>query len=196
MGWIGCVCCEIFWHDFVVRTWELIAKVWPALHQSSCSNETVRNAPKHEFGVQWGGSGAFVAKNSDATSLYERVHSLDKFVLFCTNFHVVRKWSETPQNMSLGSNRVDRVRLLWKIPTRLRGTNLCINGTSSTRFALKFMQKQTVWDTPKYEFGVQWDRSGAFVAKKFRRDFVARTCALTAPSQPILHWCLCSNVQS
>ena len=28
----------------------------------------VQNAPKHQFRVKWGGSGAFVAKNSDATS--------------------------------------------------------------------------------------------------------------------------------
>ena len=34
----------------------------------------VRNAPKHEFRVQWGGSGAFVAKNSDATSWQELLH--------------------------------------------------------------------------------------------------------------------------
>ena len=32
-----------------------------------------QNTPKHQFRVQWGGSGAFVAKNSDATS--------------CTNFY-------------------------------------------------------------------------------------------------------------
>ena len=30
--------------------------------------QIVRNTPKHQFRVQWGGSGAFVAKNSDATS--------------------------------------------------------------------------------------------------------------------------------
>ena len=29
--------------------------------------QIVRNAPKCQFRVQWGGSGAFVAKNSDAT---------------------------------------------------------------------------------------------------------------------------------
>jgi hypothetical protein len=46
-----------------------MARVWPILHQLSCSNETVRNAPKHEFWVQWSGSGAFVVKNSDATLL-------------------------------------------------------------------------------------------------------------------------------
>jgi hypothetical protein len=41
------------------------------LHQLSCCNETVRNAPKHEFCVQWSGSGAFVAINYDATSFSE-----------------------------------------------------------------------------------------------------------------------------
>ena len=30
--------------------------------------QIVRNTLKHQFRVQWGGSGAFVAKNSDATS--------------------------------------------------------------------------------------------------------------------------------
>ena len=33
------------------------------------------------------------------------------------------KHYEPDQNMGLGSNGVDRVRSLWKIPTRLRGTN-------------------------------------------------------------------------
>ena len=34
----------------------------------------VRNAPKCQFSVQWGGLGAFVAKNSDATSWHELLH--------------------------------------------------------------------------------------------------------------------------
>ena len=38
-----------------------------------CS-QMVRNATKHEFRVQWGGSGAFVVKNSDATSSHEILH--------------------------------------------------------------------------------------------------------------------------
>ena len=33
--------------------------------------QTVQNEAKHEFRVKWGGSGAFVAKNSDATSWHE-----------------------------------------------------------------------------------------------------------------------------
>jgi hypothetical protein len=43
------------------------------LHQLSCPNETVRNALKHVFYVEWCGSGAFVAKNSDATLYSELV---------------------------------------------------------------------------------------------------------------------------
>jgi hypothetical protein len=39
-----------------------MALVRPVFHRLSCSNETVQNAPKHEFWVQWSGSGAFVAK--------------------------------------------------------------------------------------------------------------------------------------
>ena len=54
----------------------LIALVQPILHRVSCSNktnptctQTVRNEPILEFRVQWGGSGAFVEKNSDAFRL-------------------------------------------------------------------------------------------------------------------------------
>ena len=71
--------------------------------------------------------------------------------------------------MSLGSNGVDRVRSLRKIPTRLRGTNFW---TSSEHFALSFVGQlngpkytQTVRIAPKHEFRVQWGGSGAFVAK-------------------------------
>ena len=37
-------------------------------------NQTLRDAHKHEFRVQWGGSGSFVVKNSDAISWKELVH--------------------------------------------------------------------------------------------------------------------------
>ena len=32
------------------------------------------NAPKHEVTVQWGGSGALIAKNYDVTSWHELLH--------------------------------------------------------------------------------------------------------------------------
>jgi len=70
------------------------------------------------------------------------------------------KHYERHQNMSLGSNGVDQVRSLRKITTWLRGTNLCINCTSSPRFALSFMQlrndpkcTQTLWNTQKMSLG-------------------------------------------
>jgi hypothetical protein len=50
-----------------------MAPLWPGLHRLSGSNETVRNAPKHKFWVQWSGSGAFVAKNFEPTSFSEHV---------------------------------------------------------------------------------------------------------------------------
>jgi hypothetical protein len=50
-----------------------MAHVRPVLKKLSWSNETVRNAPKHEFWVEWIGSRAFVAKNSNATSFSELV---------------------------------------------------------------------------------------------------------------------------
>ena len=79
------------------------------------------------------------------------------------------KLYETHQNISLWSNRVDRVCSLRKIPTRLRGTNFC---TPSARFAPSFVRQpnglectQIVQNTPKRQFRVQWGGSGAFVAK-------------------------------
>ena len=52
----------------------------------------------------------------------------------------------THQNMSLGSNGVDRVRWLQKIPTRLRGMNFC---TSSARFAPSFVTQPNGRNAPK-----------------------------------------------
>ena len=80
------------------------------------------------------------------------------------------KWYEMHQNVSLSSNGLDRVHLLRKIPTRLRGTNFC---TSSARFAPSFVRQpngpectQIVQNAQKPQFRVQWVGSGAFVAKK------------------------------
>ena len=82
------------------------------------------------------------------------------------------KYYKTHQNISFGSNGVDWVRSLRKNMTWLRGTNFCINCTSSPRFAPSFLQlrngpkcTQTLWNTPKHESTVQWGGSGVFVAK-------------------------------
>ena len=98
------------------------------LDQVSCSSETVskctrteRNAPKHEFRVQWCGSGAFVVKKflQDIVAwtfaliapVWRILHQVS-----CSSETVPNapKWKETHQNMSLRSNGVDREHLLWK----------------------------------------------------------------------------------
>ena len=124
MGWIGCIRCEKFRFDFKAKTFALIAPIQPVLHQASCSNETIQNAPKHY---------------------------------------------ETQKYLSLGSNGVGQVRSLRKIQKRLHGTNLCINCTSSTRFATVSCSNETLPNAPKhYEMhtnmslgsnGVDWVRS-------------------------------------
>ena len=50
--------------------------------------QIVRNARKHQFRVQWGGSGAFVAKNSDATQGHKLLH---QFGPFSIEFHNATK---------------------------------------------------------------------------------------------------------
>ena len=94
MGWIGCVSCEKFRCDFMVRTCAWIVPVQPILHRVSCSNKILPNTHKHY---------------------------------------------ETHTNTSLGSNGVDWVRSLRKIPMRLHATNLCINSTISAHFASSFV---------------------------------------------------------
>ena len=92
--------------------------------------QIVGNTSKHEFRVQWGGSGAFVVKNSDATSFCSEIGN--KMVPNAP------KWYKTHQNMSLGSNGVDQLRSSRKTPTRLRGPNFY---TSSERFAPSFVKE-------------------------------------------------------
>ena len=127
MGWIGCIHCETFGHNFVARTFALIAPFQLILHRVSCSNKMVPNAPKHY---------------------------------------------ETHQNMSLGSDGVDRVDLLQKILTQFCGLNFCIKFNSSARFEPSIVKQrngpkciQTLCNPPKHEFRVQWGGLGAFVAK-------------------------------
>jgi hypothetical protein len=51
--------------------------------------------------------------------------------------------------MSSGSNGVDQVRSLQKMPMQLRLAILGVNGASSASFVLTFMQKQNVPKHPK-----------------------------------------------
>ena len=75
--------------------------------------------------------------------------------MFCTKFREVAKLfqnalerKETHQNMSLGSNFVDRERSLRKIQARNRGMKFCINCTSLARFVV-LCSSETVQNAPK-----------------------------------------------
>ena len=47
MGWIGCAHYEKFRHDFMARTFALIAPVQPVLHRLYNRNITIPNWPEH-----------------------------------------------------------------------------------------------------------------------------------------------------
>src|SRR6185503_3178788 len=59
--------------------------------------QIVRNTLKHQFMVQWSGSGAFLAKNSDTTLWHELLHL---FGPFCTEFRKATKRSSMLPNRS------------------------------------------------------------------------------------------------
>jgi hypothetical protein len=54
------------------------------------------------------------------------------------------KWFKMPQNMSFGSNGVDQVRSLQKMPTQLHLANLGVNSASSARFVSLLCSYETV----------------------------------------------------
>ena len=147
MGWIGCVRCEKFQCDLVAQTCPLIAPVQPILHRVPCSNETLRNAPKHYEMLQ---NMILVPMGWIECVLCEknpmRLYGTNLCINCTSSTRFAPSWqmhpntTKTHQNMSLGSNGVDRVRLLPKIPMRVRGTYFCINGTSSAYFVPSFMQ--------------------------------------------------------
>ena len=152
--WISYDLCKKFRWDFVARTFALIAPVQPVLQLASCSNETIQNASKHYETHQ---------NMSLGPNGVDQVHSLRKILMrprgtnFCTNCtssirfapSFVQQWKlskmhpntkKAHQNMSLGSNKMDRVHSLQQIPMRLRGMNFCINCTNSACFAPSFVQ--------------------------------------------------------
>ena len=152
MGWTGCVCCEKFRCDFMAQTCALNAPVQPILHRILCSNETLPNAPnttKCSKTWVWGPMGwigcvrcekfrcDFMAQTCALIALVQPVLRQ----VSCSNgtWTNTPKHYETHKNMSLGSNGMDRVRSLRKIPMRLHATNMCINSTISNHFASSFV---------------------------------------------------------
>ena len=153
MGWTRCFGCEKLQRDFVAQTFALIALVQYVLQQVSCIYETIPNAPKYyetDQNISLGSNGVDCVRSLWKIPMWLRGTNFcincSSWPRFAPSFMQLRndpKWPkhyETHQNISLGCNGVDQVHWLWKITTRLRGTNFCINCTSSVCFATSFMQ--------------------------------------------------------
>jgi hypothetical protein len=220
MGWIRCARCEKFQRGLVARTCALIVPVQPVLPRLLYSNKMVMSLGSN--GVNWVRSLRKILMRLRCTNLC----IMAPVWPVCTDVHAVTKWSKTLQNMSLGSNGVDRVRVLPKIPMWLRAVakrfetpqNMSFGSNRVDRVRLlrklqhDFMARicaliALVWpvlyqsscsnitfrSAPNtWVWGQMW-WIGCVRCKKFRRDFVAWTCALIAPIQPILHGSSCSN---
>ena len=157
----------------MARIFALIARVHRVLHRVSCSYETIPNAPKYYKGpVGWIGCVRckksrhhFVARTLALIAPIHRIlHRVSCSYEMIPN---APKYYEGPMGW-IGCVRCE------KIPMSLRGTNFCINCTSSPYFAPSFMQlrndpkcTQTLWNTHKHEFRIQWGGSGAFVGKNY-----------------------------
>ena len=141
MVWIRCVRCEKWQRDLVAQTFALIAPVQYVLQQVSCSYETSPNAPKYYETdrklvyrpMGWIGCIRCEKSHRDFVARIGCIGCVrcEKYYEGYEMIPNAPKHNETHQNMSLGSNGVDQVRSLRKIPTRLRGINFCINCTSS-----------------------------------------------------------------
>ena len=125
MGWIGCVRCEKFQNDFIAQTCALIAPVQHVLQRVSCSNETLPNAPKYYETHQNMSLGSNrVGRVHSLRKIPKRLHGTNLCINSTCSNHLHRvscsnetlpnapKYYEKHQNMSLGSNGVDRVRSL------------------------------------------------------------------------------------
>src|SRR6185437_6415752 len=106
MAWIGFIC----WKKILMQlcglkfciNYNSLARLEPSIvkqqNRPKCT-QTLRNKTKQNMslGSNGGGSGAFIATNSDTTSWHELL-LLHHFSSFCTEFHSVTKWSQMHPN--------------------------------------------------------------------------------------------------
>ena len=132
----------------------------------------VRNATKHEFRVQWGGSVAFVAKNNDATSWHEHLHLFDRFAPSSVRQPNGRKFTQVVRNPPKRQFRVqwggsgafvaiNSDATSWHELLHLFGS-FCIEFCKATK---QSRMHPNSTNAPKCQFRVTWGGSGAFVAK-------------------------------
>ena len=153
--------------DFAAPTFALIAQVHPILHRVSCSYETIPNAPKHyetHQNLSLGSNGVDQVRSLQKVQTWHRGTNFcincTCTVCFATSFMQLRndpKYYKTHRKNSIGSNGVDWLCLLRKIPTWLCVTNFFDNCTSSVCFASGFMQlrndpkcTEILWNRPKH----------------------------------------------
>ena len=121
-------------------------------HRVSCSYETIPNAPKHYAthqnmrlecnGVDWVWLLRKILTWLHGTNFRMNCTSSHHFAPSFTQLQNDNRWTQTQWNLwkyVLGSNGVDWVCSLRKIPTWLRGMNFGIKCTSSPYFASSFM---------------------------------------------------------
>ena len=130
------------WHELL----HLFGPFCNEFRKATKRSQMPSNITKHNKNVSLGSNGVDLVrslqKKSNATSWHEL---LDSFGPFCTEFRKATKLSKMHSNSTKrtktyvwGSNGMDPVRSLRKIPTRLRGTNFC---TSSAHFAPSFVRQ-------------------------------------------------------
>src|SRR6185436_16901402 len=83
------------WHELLHLFGPFSTEFRKATKQPRMHPNVMKNAPKHQFRVQWSGLGAFVGKNSDAISRHELLHY---FCPFSTEFHKATKRSRIHPN--------------------------------------------------------------------------------------------------
>ena len=170
MGWIGCAHCKKSRCDFVAQTFALIAPVQYVLHQVSCSYEKIPNASKYYktyWNITLGSNEVDRVRPSRNIPMWLRGTN---FCINCSNSprfapSLMQLRKDPKCTQTLWNAPKHEVRVQWgglgvfvaKITTWLRGTNLCINCTSSVCFATSFMQvrndpkcTQILWNRPKH----------------------------------------------
>ena len=123
MVWIRCVGCEKLQRDFAARTFALIEPVQAVLQQVSCSYETIPNASKFfetHRNISFGSVRCekirrdFVARTFALLApVHPVLHRVSNSYETIPN---ASKYYETDRNISLGSNGVDWLHSLRKIP--------------------------------------------------------------------------------
>ena len=138
--------------EFVSRTSTLIIPVQIVLNRVSYSNETLPNAPKHYETHQYmslglnGWSGGVPCEKLWCDFMARTcvlIVPVQPILLHVSGSNETLpnapKHFETHKNRSLGSDWVDQVRSLRKIPMRLHAMNLWINSPISAHFAPCFV---------------------------------------------------------